>query len=267
MSRSHTPSRAQSPPPPNRNVQPNYDTPRTPSAHRLSEDPYPPPPPPGKDRPDKQRQIESQRQELIFGLYESQRDFVRRMQVFLQLFILPLRVQDSRAWISGVPFEVARLFDWLEDILVLHTQILSSLETTRDAQYPVVHRVAESIRAFVPRFEVYQPYLVTFTEVAVLIGQLMRDEESDFGEFMEIQQGAPECDGWGFEKYLAEPVGRLTRFTEFFTVCVISVLGCLYEDTSCALLAAARTDAKRSSRLSLNVFTLAFHGDGHPSAN
>ena len=215
MSRSNTPP-GQSPP---RNVRPNYDIPRAPSAHRLPEDPHLPPLPPSKDRPDKRRQIETQRQELIFDLYESQRDFVHRMQVFLQLFILPLRVQDSRTWISGVPSEVARLFDWLEDILVLHTQILSSLETTRDAQYPVVHRVAESIRAFVPLFEVYQPYLVTSTEVAVLIGQLMRDEESDFGEFMEIQQGAPECDGWGFEKYLAEPVGRLMRFPEFFTVC------------------------------------------------
>ena len=215
MPRSNPSSRAQYPPPLKRNVRPNYDTPRT--SHRLPEDPHPPPP--GKDRPDKQRQVETQRQELIFDLYESQRDFVHRMQVFLRLFILPLRVQDSRTWISGVPSEVARLFDWLEDILVLHTQILSSLETARDAQYPVVHRVAESIRAFVPQFEVYQPYLVTFTEVVALIGQLMRDEESDFGEFMEIQQGAPECDGWGFEKYLAEPVGRLTKFPQFFTVC------------------------------------------------
>ena len=47
-----------------------------------------------------------------------------------------------------------------------------------------------------PRFEVYKPCLVTFAEVVALNGQLMRDEESDFREFMEIQQGAPECDGW-----------------------------------------------------------------------
>jgi len=46
---------------------------------------------------------------------------------------------DSGTWISGVPPEIARLFDCLEDILVLHTQILSPPGTTQDAQYPVVH--------------------------------------------------------------------------------------------------------------------------------
>ena len=145
VSRSNTPSRARA----QIATSDLTTTPRTTSANRFLGDPHPPPPPPpppGKDCPDKRRQIETR---THLRPYESQTDFVHRMQVSLQLFILLLRCQDSRTWTSGVPSEVARLFDWLEDIHVLHTLILSSLETTRDAQYPIVHRVTQSIHPFV----------------------------------------------------------------------------------------------------------------------
>ncbi|KII84804.1 hypothetical protein PLICRDRAFT_62625, partial [Plicaturopsis crispa FD-325 SS-3] len=108
----------------------------------------------------------------------------------VRLFITPLRVQQSNAWIAGVPTEVARLFDWLEDILNLHSQMLSMLQTARTEQHPIVELLAESIRVFIPRLEVYQPYLVRLEEVADMIRQLMTGETavSDFGEFVKIQQ-------------------------------------------------------------------------------
>ncbi|KAF9014704.1 hypothetical protein BDZ89DRAFT_962626, partial [Hymenopellis radicata] len=49
----------------------------------------------------------------------------------IRLFVLPLCVQDFKAWISGVPLALSRLFDWLEDILNLHTQILEVLQSVR----------------------------------------------------------------------------------------------------------------------------------------
>lgn len=63
---------------------------------------------------------------------------------------------------SGAPSEVARLLDWLEDNLVLHmlhTRVLSSLVTTRDAQYPVIHRVAQLTRALSPSTDVLSTIL------------------------------------------------------------------------------------------------------------
>ena len=162
--------------------------------------------------------------------YESRRDFAHHMQVFLQLF--SVRTRDNRTWVSGVPSELACLFCWLGDILVLHVRISSSSETTLDAQYPVVHRFAESIRAFVPWFEVY---------LAVT-----RDEER--------LHGAPECDGLGMRNIWS----ILLVKRRSFAVCVISALGCLYEDTSCAPLAAVRIDAKdeggREKRTTLGAF-------------
>jgi len=167
--------------------------------------------------------LEAKRQELIRELCQTEETFVKRLDVFVQLFILPLRVQNSKVWISGVPSEVARLFDWLEDIMNLHSQMLSALQATRTAQYPLVERIAEPIRAFIPRFEVYQPYLVRLADVVSLIEQLVQDEKSDFGEFVDIQQGAPECDDWSFQMFLNEPVGRLAKYPDFFSVSVLSL--------------------------------------------
>ncbi|RDB22057.1 hypothetical protein Hypma_010962 [Hypsizygus marmoreus] len=179
-----------------------------------------PPRPPSKS-PDPQdpqlSDLEQKRQDLIVEICQTEETFVRRLQVFVRLFILPLRVQDSKTWISGVPSEVARLFDWLEDIVVLHRQLLSSLKTARSSQYPLVERIAESMRTFIPRLEVYQPYLVKLVDVTGLINQLVQDENNDFGEFVEMQEGAPECDGWSIERFLVEPVNRLAKLPEFFS--------------------------------------------------
>lgn len=163
-------------------------------------------------------EAEMQRQEVIWQLCETEETFVDRLNTVLRLFILPLRVQNSKTWISGVPTEVARFFDWLEDIANLHSQILSMLQTTRAGQYPVVERIAESLRPFVPRLEVYQPYLVRLVDVASTIGRLMQDNESDFGAFVQIQENAQDCEGWNLERYLVEPVNRLARYPDLIRV-------------------------------------------------
>ncbi|KAJ6632535.1 hypothetical protein B0H10DRAFT_1636548, partial [Mycena sp. CBHHK59/15] len=107
----------------------------------------------------------------------------------INLFILPLRKQDSKSYISGVPVEIAKLFDWLEDISNLHAQLLTALHMQRQAQHPVVENVAEAIRgSFVRQLEVYQPYLARLVNVAGTIARLVGDQTSDFGEFVRIQQ-------------------------------------------------------------------------------
>ncbi|KAF5375847.1 hypothetical protein D9615_008234 [Tricholomella constricta] len=176
-----------------------------------------PPPAHVDDSNDRLNDMETRRQKVIIEIYEAEAAFVKRMQVFVQLFVLPLRVQNSKDWISGVPSEVARLFDWLEDIVVLHTQILSALESIRATQRPIVERIAESIRVYIPRLEVYQPYLVKLVDVMALIDQLMKDDQSDFGEYVRLQEAAPESEGWNFQDFLVEPVNVLAKFPEFLS--------------------------------------------------
>ena len=68
-----------------------------------------------------------ERQEIIWELCETELAFVDRLHSVIRLFIRPLRAQNSKTWIAGVPPDVARLFDWLEDIVNVHSQISAVL--------------------------------------------------------------------------------------------------------------------------------------------
>jgi len=96
----------------------------------------------------------------------------------------------------------------LEDIVNLHAQMLTALHTARKGHYSIVERVAESLKIFVPRLEVYQPYLVRLEDVAALIERLMDNEQSDFGEFVTLQENSAECDGWSLERFLSRLYSR-----------------------------------------------------------
>ncbi|KAG6894826.1 hypothetical protein C0992_004450 [Termitomyces sp. T32_za158] len=177
-----------------------------------------PPPPPEAESPNEAgaETTETRRQDVIMEICECEEAFVKRLQVFVELFILPLRAQDTKAWIVGVPTEIARLLDWLEDIVVLHTQISAALAAVRDAQYPAVQQVAEAMRVFVPRLEVYQPYLVNLECVVGIVEEMVGSGESEFGEFVRLREKENECEGWNFQRFLIEPVNLLARLPGLF---------------------------------------------------
>ncbi|KIY49602.1 hypothetical protein FISHEDRAFT_31876, partial [Fistulina hepatica ATCC 64428] len=105
---------------------------------------------------------------------------------FVALFVVPLRLQGTRQWVSGVPADVTRLFDWLEDVVNLHAHILATLRSVASARR--FGHVSECLRPFVLRLEVYQPYLVKCGEAVGVIRLLMQDSSSDFGEFLRLQE-------------------------------------------------------------------------------
>ncbi|KAI0308716.1 Dbl homology domain-containing protein, partial [Amylostereum chailletii] len=167
---------------------------------------------------DRYGEKEMQRQEVIWDLCDTEQNFVKRMRMAVRLFIQPLRVKDTQTWLTGVPVAVARLFDWLEDIVNLHSQVASALHAAISAQYPVVLRIAEVVRTFVPRLEVHQPYLVRVEEVVLAIKEMVQEGSDDFGEFVHMQQQAEECRGWTLEAFLVEPINRLVDYPMFFRV-------------------------------------------------
>ncbi|KAL1742145.1 hypothetical protein HDZ31DRAFT_43887 [Schizophyllum fasciatum] len=154
---------------------------------------------------------EQLRATLVRDFIAAEEVFVARTRVFVEHFILPLRLQKTRRWVRGVPPRAARLLDWFEDIANLHAQVLGALRADGRPAPSLV-----PMRAFLPRLELYQPYIVTFVAVA---GEVRRDE-SDFGEFVGLQEEQKECAGWDLERFLAEPVNRLAAYPGSFRVCV-----------------------------------------------
>nr|GAT46209.1 predicted protein [Mycena chlorophos] len=166
---------------------------------------------------DRHGTLELRRQETIHQLLVSEETFVSRLNNTIKLFVLPLRLQDSRQYIAGVPLEIAKLFDWLEDILHLHRQLLNALRRAQETQQPVIERLAESVlKSFVKQLEVYQPYLARLVGVAEIIARFVADKSNDFGEFVRIQESAKECGGWRLEALLVDPVTRLGGYPGIF---------------------------------------------------
>ncbi|TFY68796.1 hypothetical protein EVJ58_g802 [Rhodofomes roseus] len=164
--------------------------------------------------------MEMQRQEIVYELLQTERDFVRRLRAMTSAFIVPLRVHASKTWLPGVPTQVSRLFDWLEDILNLHTSLLRVLKNTSRAWHAnkVVGEVASSLLPLIPRLEVHQPYLVRVDEVRGLVVMWAQDKHSQFGEYIRLSEEEGLCDGWSLEQCLQIPVHRLTTYLTMFKV-------------------------------------------------
>ena len=153
-------------------------------------------------------------------IFETEENLLRLLHICMRQFILPLRVESSRSWITGVPRNVARLLDWFDDIVNLHEQIYQSLCSARDTQSPTTDRVSESLRCFVLKAEVYQPYLIRLPDVSEEISFLMTgSDQSDFGQFVNLREQTSECQGWTFRSLLMLPVHRLSAYQNLFSVC------------------------------------------------
>ncbi|KAI0337858.1 hypothetical protein BDW22DRAFT_1363638 [Trametopsis cervina] len=161
---------------------------------------------------------EMERQEIIFRYFRSQQQLLYRLKATLRVFVLPLRRQHSKTWIPGVPTAVGRLFDWLEDIINLHSAIAETL-TNVVAPWEsgtVVLQFAKPLQAFVPKLEVYQPYLVRYEQVRGMISQHVAAANDQFGEFVKMQQKRKECEGWTLTDLLEQPVSYLSTSLDTF---------------------------------------------------
>ncbi|PLW55682.1 hypothetical protein PCANC_04620 [Puccinia coronata f. sp. avenae] len=162
--------------------------------------------------------MEMQRQELIWELCETENSFAMGLRQVIEIFAFPLRTPEG-AWISGVPTPVARLLDWLEDIVNLHSQM--AFQAKNCCQYQtqalglVVH-ISEVYLELTPKLELYQPYLVRFREVTAAIEEMVADVESDFGEFVRMQSSLPECGRMSMTSFLLKPIQRLMKYPLFY---------------------------------------------------
>ena len=156
------------------------------------------------------------------------------MQTALQLSVKPLRAENSTRWIPGLNPDIAKLFDWLDDITQLHCRLLSTMQGCRVNQvmcgtalfsehlstcfkFPIVTQIAESLRPFVSELEIYQPYIVRVDECIDWVQGVALDPDSDFGEFIRIQSTAPECTT-SLPVLLQKPIQRLLRYSVHFKV-------------------------------------------------
>lgn len=182
-----------------------------------------PPPPPNPHFSAAGRQKHSSRDprdEIILEFLRSEEIFLSNTQLCIDTFIIPIRTENSRSWIGGVPTNVSRLLDWFEDIANLHLAVYQSLESSAAMQEGdgASAGLAGYLYDLVGKLHVYQPYLVSLADVLEEVAALVGNGRSDFGEFIRIQEKEVETAGWTFEQLLMEPVNRLAVYQDLFSV-------------------------------------------------
>lgn len=158
--------------------------------------------------------IEMKRQDVIFELCETEAAFVKSMKMVVRIFVEPLRSRGY--WLQGLPSDSAALFETMDGIINVHTQIASALHSLRASQFPLILNFAETFRPFVYRLEAHQPYLVHLEQVTKQLDEIVQDPESKLGQFIRSQNMSYECENMGFTSFLLKPMQRLTKYPLFF---------------------------------------------------
>lgn len=166
--------------------------------------------------------MEMHRQEVIWELCQTEKQFVQTLCSIHTIFALPLKKGDG-SWIQGVPASVARLFDWLEDIARLHSKLATAMhrlqaDAINGSDSPIVVRFSEMIAKYIPRLERHLPYLLHFETSTAMIEDMMTAPQNEFGQFIRMQLMAPECGKLPFSSFLLKPVQRLMKYPLFFKV-------------------------------------------------
>ncbi|PCH34803.1 hypothetical protein WOLCODRAFT_165828 [Wolfiporia cocos MD-104 SS10] len=163
--------------------------------------------------------LEMQRQEQIYQFYVAEQTIVKQLRAIVRSIILPLRCRDSRSWLPGVPTEVSRLFDWLDDIVNLHIDIARAVKAACRSSWQadtIVERIADVILPFVPRFEIYQPYIVRIDEVKEIVATCREHGGNELGEYLRMKEQEGACDGQALDRLLEEPTNNLNAYPAIF---------------------------------------------------
>ncbi|KAE9399685.1 hypothetical protein BT96DRAFT_975750 [Gymnopus androsaceus JB14] len=127
-------------------------------------------------------EMEIQRQEVIWELRNAETSFAKRLSSVVDLFILPLRVHASKSWIAVVPFEIAKILDWLEILPICILRYVTRFSYVSNAGIAARwgYNAKDGIRTRAA-WRMLCPYLIKMR--LEMLERLVRDDESDFGEF------------------------------------------------------------------------------------
>ncbi len=193
---------------------------------------------------------EMDRQELIYAFCTSENAFVRSARRVVRTVLLPLRSRESREWLPGLPAEIARLFDWIEDIVNLHAAIARSLSTVAAIWQTgsIVQRVAGTLKGFVPRLETYMPYLAKYEGLKEVVQWHAEQDGGEFGEYLRMAERERADDEWPLQKLFNEPYARLRSYLDVFQVRRSQIMITNQTDVTPSRIASSRADATRTPR-------------------
>ncbi|KAI6140316.1 Dbl homology domain-containing protein [Pisolithus tinctorius] len=148
--------------------------------------------------------VERKRQEAIFELISTEADYVRDLQLIVELFysrLVDILGEDSTSVI----------FSNIEDILLTNTAFLSTLEERQRECRLYVDHVGDLLETNMPHMRVYLNYCVNQANAGKVL-QSLRDTNPELSVQLQCLREDPLARNLDLSSYLLVPMQRLTRY-------------------------------------------------------
>lgn len=156
----------------------------------------------------------------MWEMCETELAFLKSMRNVLRLFATPLKTPQGK-WIDGIPERISELFDCLESVAHAHSVIAAvQRDMRRKSEVVDLNTFVRALKAWVPKLEVYEWYLLRFEPVVALVEDHIRDPDSVFGEFVRMQLKEEILGSMSLGSMLLKPVQRLMKYPLFIKVSV-----------------------------------------------
>ncbi|KAI6004671.1 Dbl homology domain-containing protein [Pisolithus albus] len=148
--------------------------------------------------------VERKRQEAIFELISTEADYVRDLQLIVELFYSRL-VDMLEAESTSV------IFSNIEDILLTNTAFLSTLEERQRECRLYIDHVGDLLETHMPHMRVYLDYCVNQANAGKML-QSLRDANPELSAQLQCLREDPSARNLDLSSYLLVPMQRLTRY-------------------------------------------------------
>ncbi|KAI6109108.1 Dbl homology domain-containing protein [Pisolithus thermaeus] len=148
--------------------------------------------------------VERKRQEAIFELISTEADYVRDLQLIVELFYS--RLVDTLGEES-----TSVIFSNIEDILLTNTTFLSTLEERQRECRLYIDHVGDLLETHMPHMRVYLDYCVNQANGGKVL-QSLRDTNPELSTQLQCLREDSAARNLDLSSYLLVPMQRLTRY-------------------------------------------------------
>ncbi|KAJ7621612.1 hypothetical protein DFH06DRAFT_1233083 [Mycena polygramma] len=147
---------------------------------------------------------ERRRQEAIFELITTENAYVRDLQLIVEIFYSSMMPLLDRKAITVV-------FANIEDILLINTTFMSSLEERQKECRLYVDRIGDILQNHMSNMAVYMEYCVN-QGTAIKVLKSLRDSNPELASHLQRLKEDPTVRNLDLSSYLLAPMQRITRY-------------------------------------------------------
>ncbi|KAI9141760.1 Dbl homology domain-containing protein [Paraphysoderma sedebokerense] len=148
---------------------------------------------------------EVRRQEVIYELIQTERDYVKDMKLLIDLFLRQFRQKHILS-----QREVTKIFSNVEQLTSVNKELLRSLEKRRIEEKCAINKVGDIFLVVAQFFRMYNIYCANYPEAQAFL--LSQADNVDLKLFLQYCYLKPECRSLDLDSYLLKPVQRICKY-------------------------------------------------------